>query len=72
MKNGLIVSIGIGEYGPRPHEAEVPGFFVNLPVGRDVENLRIFADFLNYSFLTAKNKLFWTKDEVMEFLEETV
>ena len=72
VKNGLIVSIGIGEYGPRPHDAEVPGFFVNLPVGRDVENLRIFAEFLNYSFLTVNNKSFWTKDEVMEFLEETV
>ena len=72
MKNGLIVSIAIGEYMAQPENAEITGFLNNLPVQSDVENLNNFADFLNYQFLTVDNKYSWTKDEVMNFLENDV
>ena len=72
MKNGLIISIGIGEYGPRPPDAEAPGYFTNLPVAADVENLKRFSEFLHYPFVTIDGKLSWTKAEVLEFLEEQI
>ena len=72
IKNGLIVSIGIGEYGPKPQDAEVEGKLKNLAVASDVENMRKLSEFLNYSFLTVENQLSWTKDEVMEYLEKDV
>ena len=72
IKNGLIVSIGIGKYGPRPQNAEFPGFCANLPVQADVENLRTLSEFLYFPFLTMKGKLSWTRDEVFEFLETEI
>ena len=72
IKNGLIVSIGIGEYGPRPLNAEAPGFLTNLSVGTDVNNLRQFADYLNFPFYTVNDKLSWSKAEVMTFLDEAI
>ena len=72
MKNGLLVSIAIGEYESHPPNTEIPGILKNLPVQSDVENLRNFAEFLNYQFLTVEGKLSWTKDEVMRFLENDV
>ena len=72
MKNGLIVCIGIGEYGPRPLDAEAPGYFTNLPVSADVDNMRDLALYLRYPFITVEGKLRWTKDEVLEFLEHQI
>ena len=72
IKNGLIVSIGIGKYGPRCPEANVSIFCPDLLVEADVENLKKLSEFLHYDFLTAEDKLSWTKDEVMEFLVEDV
>ena len=72
IKSGMIISIGIGEYGPRPLDAEAPGYFTNLPVGTDVENLRNLSDYLHYPFMTVNDKLSWNKDEVMEFLDKII
>ena len=72
IKNGLIVSIGIGEYDPKPQDSEVNGFLKNLAVSSDVENMRKFAEFLNYSFLTEENKFSWTQNEVMEYMDKNV
>ena len=72
IKNGMIVSIGIGEYGSRPHDSEIPGYLTNLSVGADVENLRNLSGYLRYQFVTAEGKLSWTKDEVMDFLQEEI
>ena len=74
-KNGLVVSIAIGQYGPRPHVSEIPGYFDNLQVASDVANLRTLSEFLNYSFLTGEDdgvKLSWTKDEIMDVLVNQV
>ena len=72
MKNGMIISIGIGGYGPRPLNTEAPGLLTNLSVGTDVNNLRQFAEYLNFPFLTVNDKLSWSKAEVMTFLDEAI
>ena len=72
MKNGLIVSIAIGEYETDPENPDIAGSLSKLPVEADVENLRKFAEFLNYQFLTVGNKYSWTKEEVMNFLRNDV
>ena len=72
IKKGMIVSIGIGQYGPKPRDAEATGHFSNLPVGADVENMRKLADYLHYPFIIEEGKLSWTKDEVMAFIEDKV
>ena len=72
IQNGLIVSIAIGNYHLHPQDPEISGHLTNLPVGADVENLRKLSDFLNFSFLTVENKLSWTKNEVMNFVEKEV
>ena len=72
MKNGLIVSIAIGEYETDPENPDIAGSLSKLPVEADVENLRKFAEFLNYQFLTVDNKYSWTEEEVMDFLRNDV
>ena len=66
------MSIAIGDYSSKPRRAKMSGTLTNLPVAADVENLRNFAEFLNYEFLTCEGKLSWTKGEVMRFLEKDV
>ena len=72
IRNGLIVSIAIGEYGNMPRKRDVRGTLTNLPVGSDVQNLRSLADFLNFSFLTVPGKMSWTKDEVTDFVKHDI
>ena len=65
VRNGLVVSIAIGKYDDDHCQ--------DLPVQKDVENLRDFSKFLNYKFLPeSDDKLRWTQNEVMRFLEEEV
>ena len=71
MTNGLIVSIPIGHYD-NPPDAEVSGFFPNLPVERDAKNMKSLADFLKYTYMTSEGKLSWTESEVMDFMRNKV
>ena len=72
IRNGLIVSIAIGEYDSYPVRPQVGGTLINLPVGSDVVNLRSLAEFLNFSFLTVPDKFSWTKDEILEFVKHDI
>ena len=64
IRNALICCIAIGEY-----DAEE---YMNLPVDRDVENLKKFSDFLGYQFMEKSRKRYWTKTDIRSFLVDEV
>ena len=66
VRNGVVACIAIGKYD-HPN-------YVNLPVHRDVDNVREFSKELGYKFIETKrpNKLSWTKREIKEFMIQDV
>eukprot|EP01084_Bolivina_argentea_P249101 416870_1 len=78
IKNGLGVIIAIGDYENDDEIVANPditdSYLRDLPVFRDVDNLKHFFKQLNYKIIpqTAHEKYDWTESEVINFLENDV
>ena len=72
MKNGVVISIGIGDYQTRSRNVDFAELLVNIPVESDVNNMKQLADFLNFPFLPIESKVHWTEQEIFEFLDKIV
>ena len=59
-RHGAIACIAIGKYDGSEYS--------DLPVTRDVENLREFSKFMGYDFIERLDKMHWTEEEVKSFL----
>ena len=60
VRNGVIACIPIGKYDDSNYH--------QLPVRRDVQNLKKLSTFLGYKFIEIPNKEYWTKENVKDFL----
>ena len=63
-RQGVVACIAIGEYDNSEYD--------ELPVVRDVGNLRKFSNFMGYDFIERPNKLHWTEEEIKSFLMKDI
>ena len=64
IRNGLVVGIAIGKYDSDS--------FMNLEVGKDLDNLTKFSDSMGYKFISNDGKTHWTKEEILSYLRDDV
>ena len=76
ISNGLMVMVSIGEYDAWHEvvskEADVDGIFNDLPLEKDVQNLRDLNNFLNFRMMPDGKKMYWTNDELVNFMQNDV
>ena len=72
LTNPLVVIISIGEYEKDNKDCELPGVtMMDIPVEKDVNNLKLLFQMLKYTVIPEKMKLHWTQDEIITFLKKS-
>ena len=73
ISNALVAVITIGEYfEPSVNDTEVAGGLQQLPLDKDIENIRLLFDLLNYDIIPNELQLIWTQDEIQTLLENEI
>ncbi len=76
IRHPLVVTIGIGIYenylnGASKTGDYIDGYFPDLPIDIDLENLSRLFRYLNYKIIGHETKLQWTDVEILKFIEES-
>ncbi len=76
MSNGLVVAVTIGDYDEGQDinfdEADIDCRVPDLRLKPNIVKLREFCSFLKFKFMSNDDALYWTLEDVMEYLRNDV